>query len=79
MLVFAMALSAFASSAWAQFGAPGGYVPYTVEAPAAAAAASARANDAAEDQRGAHCSLQSHGRNGDRYECDSDPGPAPRR
>jgi hypothetical protein len=74
-----LAFSIFASSAWAQFGVTGGYVPYTVDAPAAAAAASARATSAIEEQNRTHCRMQSQGRGGERYQCDDEPAAAPRR
>jgi len=69
----------FPSSAFAQFGPPGGYVPYTVDAPAAAAAASARTNNGLDEQTRPHCHLVTQGRGGDRTECDDGSASPPRR
>ena len=78
-LVLASLISIFASGAYAQFGAPGGYAPFAVDAPAAAAAASARTNNTIEEHERDRCHLQSVGRGGNRYYCDDEPAAAPRR
>lgn len=52
-------------------------MPYTVDVPAAAAAAGA-ANAVGADER-ARCRMESHGRSGERYQCDEPPVAAPKR
>ncbi|MGD0185955.1 MAG: hypothetical protein ABSC25_11990 [Roseiarcus sp.] len=64
----------FASAALAQYAAPGGFIPYTFDAQAAAA--SAASAESGEDKR-ARCILQSHGRSGQEYLCPNQPSQAP--
>ena len=75
-LVLASLISIFASGAYAQFGVPGGYAPFAADA---AAAASARDDNAIEERDRSRCRLQTVGRDGNRYQCDSEPAVTPRR
>jgi hypothetical protein len=76
-ILLATALSTFASSAFAQYGAPGGFVPYTFDAPAAAGAAPA--NTGIGDDSGGRCYVESHGRGGAQRQCEDQPSVAPKK
>jgi len=75
-ILLASAFSMIASAALAQYGASGGFGPYTFNAPAAAAAGAAANAESDEDKR-ARCILQSHGRSGQEYLCPNQPSLAP--
>jgi hypothetical protein len=75
-LLLASALSGLANTALAQYGSPGGYLPYTFDAPAAAASApNADINEDTQPQ----CNVQSRGRGGQQYQCNEQSPPQPKR
>ncbi len=77
-IFLASALSTFASAAFAQYAAPGGFGSYTIDAQAAAAA-SAGASAGNSDANGGRCYLESRGRGGAQYQCDDQTSVAPRK
>ncbi len=77
-IFLASALSVFASAAFAQYAAPGGFAPYVIDSQAAAAASAAAGVEVGEQNR-AHCYLQSHGRGGGQQQCDDQPSGAPKK
>ena len=73
-LLLASTLTLFATSAFAQFLGPGGFAPYTFNAPAAAAGG--RGVDTRTNDDAAHCRTEMRGRSGAVYQCDPQPGEA---
>jgi len=77
-ILLAAALSASATGAYAQYGAPGSFAPFTFNEPAAAAASSAVSAQPKVDDP-ARCYWDSHGRGGGRYQCPDQPAGAPQK
>ena len=76
-IVLASALSMFASAAFAQYGTPGGFAPYTFDAPAAGA--SLRGNNGNGEDDGGRCYLESRGRGGVQRQCEDQPSVPPKK
>lgn len=77
-MLLAAALSASATCAYAQYGAPGSFAPFTFNEPAAAAASSAVSAQPKGDEA-AGCYWDAHGRGGGRYQCPDQPAVAPQK
>jgi hypothetical protein len=65
-----------ASVAFAQFFGPGGFAPYTFNAPAAAAG-SRGVDTRTNDDVAAHCKTEMRGRGGAVYQCNPQPAETP--
>jgi hypothetical protein len=65
-----------ASSAFAQFLGPGGFAPYSFNAPAAAAGSRGVDTRTGGDDA-AHCRTEMRGRSGAVYQCNPEPAPTP--
>jgi hypothetical protein len=74
--LLASALSVFASAAFAQFLGPGGFAPYTFNAPAAAAGGRG-VDTRVDDDIAGHCKTEMHGRSGAVYQCGPQPTQTP--
>lgn len=77
-IFLASALSMFASAASAQYAAPGGFAPFTIDAQAAAAASAAAGVEIGDNSR-ARCYQEWRGRGGVQYQCDDQPSGAPKK